>query len=583
MQPQYRAKAYFRANRLYRLFAGLTIVGMSALAACGAPATTTWYTAAGQAGSADPATQDGSVITAPANNADNVPASTEITFAHHNATKTNVVLTDDDNGAVVDGALRPDGSSWVPEQALQYGRTFTVALTSTDRTGKSFTHTSTFTTMDEPGDVDNLVSQMGDGQEYGVGAPIVLNFSKPIPKSERAAVQRRLFVQTTPPQEGVWNWFADDEVHYRPKDYWKTGTKISLHALFGGLPLGHGLYGGNDITVAASIAPHDLRVVVDDRSKTVVVTQDGKSIKTMPASLGKAGTPSSSGHMVIMTKNAKELFDSTNDGIGPDQPGYYRQVIDDALRLTWGGQYIHSAPWSIDDQGNYDVSHGCTNLSPTNAQWLFDKVHVGDPVTVQNTGSPLEWGDGWTDWDRSWSDYVKGSAIPYTASGSTAPDFAEPDFTAPSPTAPSPTAPSPTAPSPTAPSLTPPGADSSGLAATAGAGPSSSPSVSPSPSPSPSANGDEAGDATNDATSNDATGNDATGTEASDGASDNPADNPAGTANNDGAGAANDWAGAANDGAGAANEGAGDGAGALNDGAGAANDEGAGAGAGDTN
>jgi lipoprotein-anchoring transpeptidase ErfK/SrfK len=525
MRPQYGAKACPRANRPYRLLAELTIVGVLALAACGAPATTTWYTAAGQAGSADPATQDGSVITAPADNAHDVPASTEITFARHAAAKTNVVLTDDDNGAVVDGAMRADGSSWVPEQALQYGRTFTVELTSTDQTGKSFTHTSTFTTMDEPGDVDNLVSQMGDGQEFGVGAPIVLNFSKPIPKSERAAVQRRLFVQTTPPQEGVWNWFADDEVHYRPKDYWKTGTKISLHALFGGLPLGHGVYGGNDITVAASIAPHDLRVVVDDKSKTVAVTQDGKKVKTMPASLGKAGTPSSSGHMVIMTKNAKELFDSTNDGIGPDQPGYYRQVIDDALRLTWGGQYIHSAPWSIDDQGNYDVSHGCTNLSPTNAQWLFDKVHIGDPVTVQNTGSPLEWGDGWTDWDRSWSDYVKGSAIPYTASGSAAPDFAAPNFTAPSPTAPSPAAPD----------------SSSGLAATAGAGPSSSPSASPNPSPNSSANGDAAGDQANDPTGTDATNNDPTGNGASDNpagaANDNTADNPAGTANDDGAGA----------------------------------------------
>jgi lipoprotein-anchoring transpeptidase ErfK/SrfK len=435
MQPQYRAKQVDRANHPNRVLLGLAVLGTLALTACAAPASTTWYragaqttgaaqatgaaqtTGTGQTTSADQGAGGGATVTSPSDGEDGVPASTEITFASNNTTKTTVVLTDDENGAVVDGAMRADGSSWVPEQALKYDTEFTVTLVSTDQSGHSFTHTSTFTTMEEPGDVVHLDSQMGDGQEFGVGAPIVLNFSEPIPENERAAVQRRLFVQTTPPQEGAWNWFADDEVHYRPKDYWKTGTKITLRALFGGLPLGDGRYGGNDITVNASIVQHDLRINVDDKTKQMTVVQDGKTIKTMPVSMGKASTPSSSGHMVIMTKNAKELFDSTNDGIGPDQPGYYRQWIDDALRLTWGGQYIHSAPWSVDDQGSVDISHGCTNLSAANAQWLFDRVHVGDPVTIENTGAPLKWADGWTDWDRPWSEYLEGSAIPYDDSG----------------------------------------------------------------------------------------------------------------------------------------------------------------------
>ncbi|WP_203916612.1 L,D-transpeptidase [Rugosimonospora africana] len=406
----------------------MAVLGTLALTACAAPASTTWYRAGAQASSPAQAkpTQTsspaqgagtGATVRSPSDGESDVPASTEITFTAHHATKITVTLTDDDNGAVVDGAMRADGSSWVPEQALKYDTKFTVKLASTDQKGRSATHTSTFTTMEEPGDVVRLDSQMGDGQEFGVGAPIVLNFSEPIPEDERAAVQRRLFVQTTPPQEGAWNWFADDEVHYRPKDYWKTGTQISLHALFGGLPLGDGKYGGNDITVNASIVQHDVRINVDDKTKQMTVTEDGKTIKTMPVSMGKETTPTSSGHMVIMTKNAQELFDSTNDGIGPDQPGYYRQVIDDALRLTWGGQYIHSAPWSVDDQGTADISHGCTNLSAENAQWLFDMVHIGDPVDIENTGAPLDWTDGWTDWDRPWDEYLEGSALPYDESG----------------------------------------------------------------------------------------------------------------------------------------------------------------------
>jgi lipoprotein-anchoring transpeptidase ErfK/SrfK len=408
-------------KRVNLLRGGVAVLGVLALAACSPTPSATWYPADTHPSATAEEIPTGATIASPADEATGVPASTELTVAAHDARNIGIVLTDDDNGARVDGEMRADGSSWVPEQALKYGTPFTVRVTSVGLDGRPVTRTSTFTTMRTPSRTDHLDSQMGDGEQYGVGEPIVLNFDSSIPDSRRAAVQRRLFVQTTPPQEGAWNWFSDTELHYRPKTYWQTGTKISLRALFRGVPLGGGLYGENDVTVDASIVDHDVRIVVDDATKSLTVTQDGTVLKTMPASLGAAATPSSSGNMVVMTRAAEELFDSANDGIGPGQPGYYREVIADALRLTWGGQYIHSAPWSVAEQGNYDVSHGCTNLNPDNAQWLFNIVHVGDPVTVKNTGAPLEWGDGWTDWDRPFDEYVQDSAIPYTAPASTGP------------------------------------------------------------------------------------------------------------------------------------------------------------------
>ncbi len=144
------------------------------------------------------------------------------------------------------------------------------------------------------------------------------------------------------------------------------------------------------------------------------MTQDGKVVKTVPASLGKAKTPSSSGNMVVMTRAQQEVFDSSTSGIPVNSPGGYRETVYYPLRLTWGGQYIHAAPWSVGQQGRFDVSHGCTNIAPDAAQWLYNVSHIGDPVIVKNTGSPLTWGDGWTDWNRDWNEYVKGSAIPYT-------------------------------------------------------------------------------------------------------------------------------------------------------------------------
>ena len=83
-----------------------------------------------------------------------------------------------------------------------------------------------------------------------------------------------------------------------------------------------------------------------------------------------------------------------------------------AQRLTWSGQYIHAAPWSVGSQGKRNVSHGCTNVSDGNAKWLYDNTHIGDPVVVRGTPRKLDWGNGWTDWDRPWDQYVKGSALP---------------------------------------------------------------------------------------------------------------------------------------------------------------------------
>jgi lipoprotein-anchoring transpeptidase ErfK/SrfK len=232
-----------------------------------------------------------------------------------------------------------------------------------------------------------------------------------VAKDQRASVQRRLFVTSDPPQEGAWNWFNGHEVHYRSKEYWQTGTKLSFRLATGGLPWGGGRYGDNDVAVHATVGPKIL-IVVDNATKQMTVSQDDQVLKTMPVSLGKPSTPSSSGNMVVMVKNEWEWFDSGTFGIPADTAGGYRKKVFWTMRLTWGGQYMHAAPWSVADQGKRNVSHACTNLSTENADWLWHLVHIGDPVVVKGTERGLTWGDGWSDWNVSWDEYVKGSAIP---------------------------------------------------------------------------------------------------------------------------------------------------------------------------
>jgi lipoprotein-anchoring transpeptidase ErfK/SrfK len=234
-------------------------------------------------------------------------------------------------------------------------------------------------------------------QVYGVGMPVVLTFNAPVPLAVRAQVQSRLSVRSEPPQTGAWRWYGDQQVIYRPRQYWRAGTRLTVHTALGG----HSVDGqsvGTGHTVTARIGGKQT-IRIDHDTKQLQVFQNDRLVKTYPASLGKPETPSSTGRMVVMERlRATDWVYSATDTLH----------VEYAERLTADGEFIHAAPWSVGDQGHNNVSHGCTNLSTTNAAWIYQHTHVGDPVTVVGTEKHLAADNGWTVWDTNWSDYVKG-------------------------------------------------------------------------------------------------------------------------------------------------------------------------------
>ncbi|OON32087.1 MULTISPECIES: Ig-like domain-containing protein [unclassified Micromonospora] len=368
-------------------------------------------------GGGESAPKAAATITEPAADAKDMPASTAIAFTTKEAKDTAVELKDS-AGAPVEGALAADGKSWLPEGALKYGETYTATVTATGDDGKPAQATSTFTTMAKPGKQVRVSSFLGDNQVVGVGMPLIVKFSRAIPEDYRDDVQRRMTVTSTPAQEGIWHWVSPTEVRYRPKEFWKAGSTISYRVQAGGLPLGDGWYGRADLTVDIKTGPAVI-MTVDNKTKRMTVTKDGKVIKTIPVSLGKKSTPSSSGTMVVIEKLRKTVFD-TFEELGPEEG--YRTKIDYAQRLTWGGEFIHAAPWSEGQQGSVNVSHGCVNVSMKNGAWLFDNTRIGDPITVKGTERKLANGNGWTDWNMSWDEYVKGSALPYDPDAAASPN-----------------------------------------------------------------------------------------------------------------------------------------------------------------
>ena len=100
-------------------------------------------------------------ITAPADGTTDVPASTEVTFTTQKATSSSIEVTDE-GGAAVEGTVRPDGSSWLANSQLKYGTKYTVKVTAKGAGGKTGTRSATFTTMNKPGNLISVRSQLGD-------------------------------------------------------------------------------------------------------------------------------------------------------------------------------------------------------------------------------------------------------------------------------------------------------------------------------------------------------------------------------------------------------------------------------------
>ncbi|GAA4598428.1 lipoprotein-anchoring transpeptidase ErfK/SrfK [Actinoplanes octamycinicus] len=380
-------------------------LGEPALAASAGPATS----AVPESTTTQP-TGPATLSITPAAGKKNVPTSAEIGLKVGNGEVTSVKLTDS-KGKAVAGQLREDKSAWVPGKTLKISEKYAAEVTATATDGSTTTARTSFTTMGAPAHRTGTGLYLFDDHTYGVAMPVVVEFSPGIKKADRAAVQKRMFVTTTPAQPGTWSWTSSGtQAYYRAPEFWQTGTTISVRIAVGGLPTGKNLYGDKDRSATAKIGRR-FEMKVDNKTKKMTVLRDGETVKTMPVSLGKTSTPSSSGTMVIIEKMSHTVFDTTDT----DPENGYKTPIDYAQRLTWSGQYIHSAPWSTGAQGRRNVSHGCVNVSPSNARWLFDKTLVGDPVTVQGTEDKLDYGNGWTPWNVSWEKFAEGSALPVPA------------------------------------------------------------------------------------------------------------------------------------------------------------------------
>jgi lipoprotein-anchoring transpeptidase ErfK/SrfK len=222
-----------------------------------------------------------------------------------------------------------------------------------------------------------------NGSTVGVAQPIIIDFPGLV--DDAGAAENAVHITSVPPVPGKFYWKTPTQLRWRPLSFWPAHTAVTIDA------------GG---TVSSFQTGDTLVATADDATHQLTVTRNGTVEKIIPMSMGMAagGHQTANGTYYVQEKMPSVVMDSSTYGVPVNSPNGYKVTVDLAVRFDDSGNFVHSAPWSVDDQGKRDVSHGCINISPTNARWFFDNFGAGDPIIVTNSTGTYTRNDGSNDW-----------------------------------------------------------------------------------------------------------------------------------------------------------------------------------------
>ncbi len=312
------------------------------------------------------------------------------------------------DGTRLDGTLA--AGSWQLSSRLEPGTRYVARARAQRSDGQAVTKVVRFRTRDLALDQQTYPSVAPlAGETVGVGMPVIVTFDVTV--RDRAAFEKHMTVTSTPVQQGSWHWLSDNEAHWRPRTYWQAGTEVSVDIDVNSVPAGRGVYGQESRIVDFRVGDANV-YKVDARAHQMQVFSGGDLLRTIPITTGKAGFTTRSGTKVIIEKFAQKRMNSETVGIARDDPEAYDiNDVQWAMRLTYSGEFVHAAPWSVGSQGVANVSHGCTGMSTEDAGWLYAMSKRGDVVEYTGTDQWMSLENGYGDWNVSYADYRAGSAL----------------------------------------------------------------------------------------------------------------------------------------------------------------------------
>ncbi|RFZ66831.1 hypothetical protein CKW46_22130 [Mycobacterium liflandii] len=311
-----------------------------------------------------------------------------------------------ESGKSISGKLSSDGLHWSTDEPLGYNRRYTLNAKALGLGGAA-TRQMTFQTS-SPAHLTMPYVSPADGEVVGVGEPVAIRFDENI--ANRLAAEKAIKITTKPAVEGAFYWLNNREVRWRPEHFWKSGTSVDVAVNTYGVDLGEDMFGEDNVKTHFTIGD-EVIATADDNTKMLTILVNGEVVKTMPTSMGKDSTPTANGIYIVGARFKHIIMDSSTYGVPVNSPNGYRTDVNWATQLSYSGVYVHSAPWSVGAQGHTNTSHGCLNVSPSNAEWFYDHIKTGDIVEVVNTvGGTLPGTEGLGDWNISWEQWRAGNA-----------------------------------------------------------------------------------------------------------------------------------------------------------------------------
>ncbi|MGP2440470.1 L,D-transpeptidase [Streptomyces sp. JW3] len=363
-------------------------------------------------------TSEAQIKITPKDGSDNASINNSATVSVTKGTLTDVKMTTSD-GTEVGGEISADKTSWKPSAQLERATTYKLTATAEDSDGRAAHENASFTTVSPDNSFIGTFTP-DDGATVGVGMPVSINFDKEI--TDKAAVQKGITVNTDSGQEVACHWFSTQRMDCRPDEYWKEGSTVTLKLALDGVEGADGVFGVQQKTVTFKIGRNQVSYV-DAKTKQMKVTQDGKTIKTIPISAGSPENKTYEGQMVISEKYKETRMDGSTVGFTDDdgKGEYDIKDVPHAMRLSTSGTFIHGNYWGAKSIfGSQNTSHGCVGLSDTKgandsstpAAWMYEHSLIGDVVVVQNTGDETIAPDnGLNGWNMDWAEWKAGSAV----------------------------------------------------------------------------------------------------------------------------------------------------------------------------
>jgi lipoprotein-anchoring transpeptidase ErfK/SrfK len=345
------------------------------------------------------------VTVSPSSGTTGVAPNSPVTVSTSSGLLTSVQVTDA-AGTALPGTMAASRLAWRSGGPLQPGTSYRVVATVGLAGGVTAQRAATFATVVPTALVTATVWPSG-GVSVGVGQPIVFMFDHPVrTAAAQHAVLSHLTVSMSRPVPGGWYWFSDDELHFRPESYWPSGEQVSVKADFDGWSASGGQWGTGQ--VGASFTVGTARISVANlQTDQMTVTENGVRVATYPISGGRQQYPTMNGTHIVLDRESVVRMDSATVGIPVNSPNGYNELVYDDVHISDSGEYVHAAPWSVASQGVTNVSHGCINVAPANAQSFFNISRVGDIVEVVGSPRPPATGDhGVMDWSTPWSQWA---------------------------------------------------------------------------------------------------------------------------------------------------------------------------------